>query len=150
MVMASLQEEITRTTHISEPYASCKEERHSKEPAVAFTSWAMYMKAQEWHRFLSQIQPLLNAEILVLGQFNGTCKYQFLPDQLWPFPGGKPGFIFFIYFANMAVFVSRIISWVSSRALGIDFQLTCAPSSGWHLPLHTKTKIKTNLVPLAF
>ena len=147
--MASLQEELTRTTHISDPYVSCKEERHSKEPAVALTSWLMYMKAHEWHPFLSQIQPLLNTETLWLGKFSGVCKYQFLSDQLWPFPEGKPGFIFFIYFANMAVFVSRIISWVS-RALGIGFQLTCAPSPGWHLPLHTKIKIKTNLVPPAF
>lgn len=54
-------------------------------------------------------------------------------------------FIFFLYFANMAVFVSRITGGVS-RALGIDFQLTGTPSSGWHLPLHTKT----NLVSLDF
>lgn len=48
----------------------------------------------------------------------------------------------------MAVFFSIVISWVS-RALGIGFQLTCAPSSGWHLLLHTEVKVKTNLGPLA-
>lgn len=60
----------------------------------------------------------------------------------------KPGFIFIIYFANMAVFVSIVISRVG-RALGIDFVLTCAPSSGWHLSLHTEVKVKTNVGPLA-
>lgn len=49
VVMASLQQEMTRTTYISDLYVNCKWERHSKEPAVDLMSWVIYMKAQEWH-----------------------------------------------------------------------------------------------------
>lgn len=49
VVMASLQQEMTRTTYISDPYVNCKWERHSKEPAIDLMSWVIYMKAQEWH-----------------------------------------------------------------------------------------------------
>lgn len=38
VVMASLQQEMTRTTYISDLYVNCKWERHSKEPAVDLMS----------------------------------------------------------------------------------------------------------------
>lgn len=49
VVMASLQQEMTRTTYKSDHYVKCKWERHSKEPAVDLMSWVIHMKAQEWH-----------------------------------------------------------------------------------------------------
>lgn len=54
--------------HIRDP-CELKAGEPSKAPSVTLMSWEMYRKAQEWHRFLSQIQPLLNVEILLLRQF---------------------------------------------------------------------------------